>query len=68
VVKLYEQLSQEKDTKEIDALNQKIDETQKQLGPEYLALANATEKMGEESADFIEIWSPVNDLNDSCTH
>ena len=54
-----------KDTKEAEALNQKVDELQDQLGPEYVALVLATVDMDPNSEDSEEIWSPIKSL--ACT-
>jgi uncharacterized protein YfcZ (UPF0381/DUF406 family) len=42
IVDLGEQIDREKDSKKAEALFQKMNELEKQLGPEYLALTEAT--------------------------
>lgn len=65
LLRVWEQGNQVKDTKEAEALNQKVDELQDQLGPEYVALVLATVDMDPNSEDSEEIWSPIKSL--ACT-
>ena len=63
-----EQAVQEKDRKKLEALAQRINEGEKQLGPEYLALVEATKGVDPNSKDFQEIVSMFDTLDDSCPH
>jgi hypothetical protein len=59
ISKQVDQAAQEKDTKKGEGLVQKINELEKQLGPEYLALVDAlfNNNMDLNSEDFEEIVS-----------
>ena len=61
-----EQAVQEKDRKKLEALAQRINEGEKQLGPEYLALVEATKGVDPNSKDFQEIVSIFGRLDESC--
>jgi hypothetical protein len=58
--------SREKDRKKTAALSQKIDQLQKQLGPEFLAVTNGLHKMDLNSPDGQEILAMINTLDQSC--
>ena len=60
-----DQAGQQKDEK-AEALSQKINELQKKLGPEYLALLKATEHVDPNSKDGQEIVSNFVKLDNSC--
>ena len=60
-----DQAGQQKDEK-AEALSQKINELQKKLGPEYLALLKATEHVDPNSKDGQEIASNLVKLDNSC--
>ena len=60
-----DQADQQKD-REKEALSQKINELQKKLGPEYLALLEATEHVDPNSKDGQEIVSNFVKLDNSC--
>jgi hypothetical protein len=66
ILDLIAQLNREKDSKTAKALSQKIDQLQKQLGPEFLALVNGLNRVELNSADGREILSIINTLNQSC--
>jgi hypothetical protein len=66
ILDLIAQLNREKDSKKAKALSQKIDQLQKQLGPEFLALGNGLKRVGLNSPDGREILSIINTLNQSC--
>ena len=52
--------------KKAEALFQKINELEKQLGPEYLALVEATNDVDPNSKDGQEIVSMFDELDESC--
>jgi hypothetical protein len=51
IADLGDQIDQEKDRKKAEALLQKMDELEKQLGPEYLAFMEATKDVDPNSKD-----------------
>jgi 5'-3' exonuclease len=57
---------QQKDRKKAEALAEKVDELEKQLGPEYLALVDATMDVEPNSKEDEEIESLFEKLDDSC--
>ena len=64
-----DQAAQEKDRKKAEELVQKINELEKQLGPEYLALVDAlfdNNNMDLNSEDFEEIVSMFDRFDESC--
>ena len=61
-----DQVDQKKDRKKAEDLSQKINELQKKLGPEYLALLKATEHVDPNSKDGQEIVSIFDKLDSSC--
>jgi hypothetical protein len=61
-----DQADQQKDREKAEALSQKINELQKKLGPEYLALLKATEHVDPNSKDGQEIVSNFVKLDNSC--
>jgi hypothetical protein len=63
---LGEQIDLEKDSKKAEALSQKMDELEKQLGPEYLALIEATKDVDPNSKDGQDIISMFDELDASC--
>ena len=56
----------QKDRKKAEDLSEKIDELEKTLGPEYLALAKALENMGPTSREVREIVPIIESLDQSC--
>ena len=60
------QAVQEKDRKKAKALSQKIDQLQKRLGPEFVALINGLERLDPNSSDGREIASIIESLDRSC--
>jgi predicted transcriptional regulator len=66
IVDLGEQIDREKDSKKAEALFQKMNELEKQLGPEYLALIEATKDVDPNSKDGQDIVSMFNELDESC--
>ena len=66
IADLGEQIDQEKDSKKAEALSQKMNELEKQLGPEYLALIEATKDVDPNSKDGKDIVSMFDELDESC--
>ena len=60
--------AQEKDTKKAEALFQRVDDLEKQLGPQTHALFDALYDADPNSKDVQDILSMFNGLNDSCPH
>ena len=60
------QAVQEKDRKKAKTLSQKIDQLQKRLGPEFVALINGLERIDPNSSDGREIASIIESLDRSC--
>ena len=58
--------AQAKDRQKADALTKKINELEKQLGPEYLALFDALNDADQDSKDFQDILSMFDTLDQSC--
>ena len=63
ILDLIAQLNREKDSKKAKALSQKIDQLQKQLGPEFLTVTNGLQRIDLNSSDGREIISIINTLN-----
>ena len=61
-----DQVDRRQDRKKAEDLSQKIDELQKELGPEYLALLEATKDVDPNSKDGQEIVSIFDKLDNSC--
>jgi hypothetical protein len=59
-------VDEQKDRKKADDLSQKIDELEKTLGPEYLALAAVLENMDPNSREAREIVPIIESLDKSC--
>lgn len=69
IAELSEQLDevdQEKDSKTANALLQKMDELQKKLGPEVVALLDGLKDVDSNSPDDQEIASIIESLDESC--
>jgi hypothetical protein len=66
VTDLGEQIDQEKDKKKAEALLKNMNELEKQLGPEYLTLLEATKDVDPNSKDGQEIISLFEELDESC--
>jgi hypothetical protein len=60
--------AQEKDRKEAEALFQRVDDLEKQLGPEYHALFDALYDADTNSKNVQDILSMFNKLDESCPH
>ena len=61
-----DQADQQKDREKAGQLSQKINEMQKKLGPEYLALLKATEHVDPNSKDGQEVVSNFVKLDNLC--
>jgi hypothetical protein len=59
---------QQKDRKKAEALAQKMNELEKQLGPEYLALVEETQDVDPNSKEGQEVESIFEKLDKSCQH
>jgi predicted transcriptional regulator len=66
IADIDEQIDREKDSKKAEALFQKMIELEKQLGPEYLALVEATKDVDPNSKDSQDIVSMFDELDESC--
>jgi hypothetical protein len=66
IADLDDQLDQEKDRKKAEALLQKMNELQKQLGPEYVAFVEATKGVDPDSKDAQDIASMFDLLDEAC--
>jgi hypothetical protein len=60
--------AQEKDRKKAEALFQRVDDLEKQLGPEYHALFDALYDADTNSKNVQDILSMFNKLDESCPH
>jgi len=60
--------SQGKDEKKAEALTQKINDLEKQVGPEYVALFNALYRADPNTKEFQEVLSMFERLDESCRH
>ena len=58
----------EKDSKKAEALSQRVDDLEKQLGPEYHALFDSLYDTDPNSKDVQDILSMFNKLDESCPH
>jgi hypothetical protein len=63
-----DQVDEHKDPKKAEDLSQKIDDLQKKLGPEYLALLEAIKNVDPDSKDGQVIVSMFVTLDKSCPH
>ena len=66
--KAIDEAIQEKDSKKAGELAQRISAGEKQLGPEYIALADALRNIDLNSKDGQEIVSTFDTLDASCPH
>jgi hypothetical protein len=57
---------QVKDTKKAKTLSEKIDQLQKQLGPEFVAVMNGLAHIDRRSPDGREVALIIESLNQSC--
>jgi hypothetical protein len=63
-----EQAAQQKDEQKADALARKINDLEKQLGPEYLALFDTLNNADQNSKDFQDILTMFDTVDGSCPH
>jgi hypothetical protein len=63
-----DQAAQEKDEKKAESLTQKINDLEKQLAPEYVALFDALYKVDPNTKEFQDILSMFDKLDESCKH
>jgi hypothetical protein len=63
-----DQVDRHKDPKKAEDLSQKVDDLQKKLGPEYLALLENLDDVDPDSKDGQEIVSTFDKLDKSCPH
>jgi thiamine biosynthesis lipoprotein ApbE len=63
---LSDEIDQEKDSSRADALVQKINDLEKQLGPEYLAVIDAIKDIDPNSKGAQDIAALFNELDASC--
>jgi hypothetical protein len=61
-----EQADKEKDRKKTSVLSQKINQLQKQIGPEFVTLANILKHVDLNSPDGREIALIIQSLNQTC--
>jgi hypothetical protein len=66
ITDLGDQIDQEKDRKNAEALAQKMNDLEKQLGADYLALVEATKDVDPNSKDAQDVMSMFNELDESC--
>jgi predicted transcriptional regulator len=66
VTDLGQQIDQEKDRKKAEALVEKMNELEKQLGPEYLELLKASKDVDPNSKDGEDIISLFDELDEAC--
>jgi sulfur transfer protein SufE len=66
VIDLGQQIEQEKDRKKAEALVEKMNELEKQLGPEYLELLRASKDVDPTSKDGEDIISMFDELDEAC--
>jgi hypothetical protein len=66
IADLGDKIDQEKDRKKAESLLQKMNELQKQLGPEYLAFIETTKIVDPDSKDAQDIVSMFDELDESC--
>ena len=60
--------AQEQDEKKAEALTQKVNDLEKQLGPEYVALFEALDNVDPNTKEFQDILSMFETLDESCRH
>jgi hypothetical protein len=60
--------AQTRDEQKADALTKKINDLEKQLGPEYLDLFDALNNADQNLKDFRDILSMFDTLDKSCPH
>ena len=63
-----EEAARAKDARKVETLNQRADDLEKQLGPEYRALFDALNSADPNSNDVLDIMSMFDKLDDPCPH
>jgi len=63
-----DQVAQARDEQKADALTKRINDLERQVGPEYLALFDALNNADQNSKDFQDILSLFDKLGESCSH
>src|ERR1051325_10073759 len=63
---LGNRIDQEKDRKKAEALFQRMNELEQQLGPEYVAFMEATKDVDPDSKDGQDMVSMFNELDEAC--
>ena len=66
VTDLGQQIDQENDRRKAEALVEKMNELEKQLGPEYLELLKASKDIDPTSKDGEDIISMFDELDEAC--
>jgi flagellar motility protein MotE (MotC chaperone) len=66
VTDLGQRIDQEKDRKKAEALVEKMNELEKQLGPEYLDLLKTSKDVDPNSKDGEDIISMFDELDEAC--
>jgi hypothetical protein len=66
IAELGEEIDQEKDSKKAEALAQKVDELEKQLGPDYVSFVEATKDLDPNSKDAQDILALFDELDALC--
>jgi len=66
VTDLGQQIDQEKDRNKAETLVEKMNELEKQLGPEYLELLKASKDIDPTSKDGEDIISMFDELDEAC--
>jgi hypothetical protein len=60
--------AQEKDSKKAEALFERVDDLEKQLGPQYRAVFDALYDADPNCKDVQDIFSVFDTLDESCRH
>src|SRR5690349_17641414 len=66
IADLGNHIDQEKDSKKAGVLFQKINELEKQLGPEYINFVDAAKNVDPDSKDGQDIMSTFDELDEAC--
>ena len=66
VADLRNEIDQEKDSKKAEVLFRKINELEKQLGPEYINFVEAAKDVDPDSKDGQDIISTFDELDEAC--
>ena len=66
IVELNDQIDQEEDPAKAEKLSRTRDQSERQLGPEYVALVSGLKDIDPNSKDGQEIGSILNELGSQC--